>query len=82
LQAVDHGSQNNLDRNYWEPPPGLTLDDPYRISGDAMNRDHYPLTYCPLCAVEAPAHTPVGLMALLSLLATIAAVTLTRRKRR
>jgi parallel beta-helix repeat protein len=81
LQAVDHGSQNNFDRNYWEPPPGLTLGDPYRISGDAMNRDHYPLTYCPLCAVEAPIFTPTGLVALVSLLSTLAVLTM-RRKRR
>jgi parallel beta-helix repeat protein len=79
-QASDDGSQNNLDRNYWEPPPG-PLGDPYRIFGDAMNRDRDPLAFCPLCAVEAPALTPTGLIALVSLLSAIAAVTIVRKRR-
>jgi len=82
LQAEDNGLQNNFDRNYWEPPPGLTLGDPYLITGTAMNRDHDPLTYCPLCAVEAPAHTSTGLIALVGLLSALAVLTITRRKRR
>jgi parallel beta-helix repeat protein len=83
LQALDNGSANNFDRNYWEPPPGPT-EDPYFITGTANNSDHHPLTYCPLCAVEAfevPALTPIGLIVLVSLLSAIAAVAIVRKRR-
>jgi parallel beta-helix repeat protein len=81
LQAVDHGSQNNLDRNYWEPPPYGAPGDPYLITGDAGSRDNHPLAYCPLCAVEVPVVTPIGLVALVGLLSVLAVLTM-RRKRR
>jgi hypothetical protein len=80
LQAWDNGTNNIWIGNYWEPEPGAP-DDPYVIPGNARSRDTAPLTYCPLCAVEVPVTTPIGLIALVSLLSAIAAVTITKRKR-
>lgn len=83
LQALDNGSANNFDRNYWEPPPGPS-GEPYLITGTANNRDYYPLACCPPCAVEAfevPAVTPLGLITLVGLLSAIAAVAIVRKRR-
>ena len=39
-QAYDDGSNNNWDRNYWDPPIDT-------IPGSANSRDNDPLPYCP-----------------------------------
>ena len=82
-QAVDNfiaGHSNHWDGNYWEPEPGEP-GDPFLIPGSAGSRDNNPLGYCPMC-VQAPTLTPIGLIALISVLSLIAAVTITRRRKR
>jgi len=73
------GSSNHWDGNYWEPEPGEP-GDPLLIPGAAGSRDNNPLGYCPMC-VQAPALTPIGLIALVGLLSALAVLTM-RRKRR
>ena len=83
LQAWDNGTNNNWDGNYWSDWNGTG---PYNISGSAGSQDSSPLDECPLKEVppqvQVPVATSVGLIALAGLLSTIAAVTITRRKRR
>jgi parallel beta-helix repeat protein len=81
-QAVDDfpGFSNHWNGNYWEPPPGEP-DEPFLIRGYAQSSDNNPLQYCPLCAVEVPALSPTGLIALASLLSAIAAVAIVRKRR-
>ena len=81
LQAWDNGTNNSWDWNYWDPPP-VEAGDPYLIPGNASSRDNNPLGYCPMCAVQVPIHTPLGLIALISVLSGIAVITITLRKRR
>ncbi|NQE04521.1 Cell surface glycoprotein, partial [ANME-1 cluster archaeon GoMg1] len=45
-QAMDNGSNNNWDGNYWSTPPGGSGD--YTIPGDAESKDNEPLDECPL----------------------------------
>jgi len=80
-QAVDNAlvDSNNWDGNYWSPPPGIT---DYTIPGNAGSEDNTPLDNCPLEILPVPALTPIGLMALVSVLSAVAAITITRRKRR
>lgn len=83
-QAVDNalGGANNWDGNYWSPPPGITGD--YTIQGAAGSVDTTPLEGCPLELLPAPvpALTPIGFIALISVLSVIAATTIAKRKRR
>jgi hypothetical protein len=80
LQALDNGTNNNWDGNYWEPEPGAPG---FLIPGTARSRDSNPLGYCPLCAaVEVPAVTPLGIAALVGLLAVMATSTIVMKKRK
>lgn len=82
LQAWDNGTNNLWDGNYWEPPPYGAPEDPYLIPGNAASRDTAPLTYCPLCAIDVPVTTPLGILALVGLLSAVATLTIATRKRR
>jgi parallel beta-helix repeat protein len=76
------GFSNHWEGNYWEPEPGEEPGDPFLIPGNAEARDTTPLGYCPMCAVQVPVVTPLGLAALMGLLAVIATSTLVRRRKR
>ena len=83
-QALDDGTPgtNNWDGNFWSdyvPPP------PYRINGTANSTDSDPLPCCPSLEkppAKVPTLTPVGIIALVGVLSLIAALTITKRKRR
>ncbi|HUV80344.1 MAG TPA: NosD domain-containing protein [Candidatus Bathyarchaeia archaeon] len=82
-QAMDNGTGNNWDGNYWSDYIGSG---PYSIEGTANNTDNDPLDECPLgegppTPAQVPALTPVGLIALIGLLSAIAALSVNLRKR-
>jgi len=79
-QAMDNGTDNNWNRNYWSPPPGILGD--FKIPGSAGSEDHNPLPYCPgkKPPAKVPALTPLGLIALVGLLSVIAAMSIRRKK--
>jgi parallel beta-helix repeat protein len=82
-QAWDNfsGDSNHWGGNYWEPPPGES-DNPFLIPGAAESRDGDPLGYCPMCAVQAPAVTPLGIAALVGLLAIVATSTMVMKRKK
>ena len=79
-QAMDNGTGNNWDRNFWSPPPSGPGN--YTIPGTAGRKDHNPLSYCPLIPAKVPTLTPVGIIALVGLLSVIVAMSIKIRKRR
>ncbi|HUV03440.1 MAG TPA: NosD domain-containing protein, partial [Desulfobacteria bacterium] len=83
-QAVDNalgGGNNNWDGNYWSPLPGIAN---YTIQGDALSVDNTPLETCPLeiLPMPVPALMPIGLIALVTVLSGIAALTITTKRKR
>jgi parallel beta-helix repeat protein len=83
-QALDNGTGNDWDGNYWSPPPGGTGN--YNIAGSAASEDTNPLDVCPLgespisAPAPVPALTPPGMMLMIGLLAVAGFVTLRRRE--
>jgi parallel beta-helix repeat protein len=83
-QAVDNGTNNTFTSNFWDDWIGSG---PYNISGTANNSDNNPRDECRLgeeapAPAQVPALTPVGLIALVSILSVIAALTITRKRKR
>ena len=79
-QAMDNGTGNNWDRNFWSPPPSGPGN--YTIPGTAGRKDHNPLSSCPLIPAKVPTLTPIGIIALIGLLSVIAAMSIKIMKRR
>ena len=69
-QAYDDGSNNNWDRNYWDPPIDT-------IPGSANSRDNDPLPYCP-CFPKVPMLNTLSLAILVISLVTVALLRLRR----
>ena len=83
-QAVDNGTNNFLDRNFWDDWDGSGA---YEIFGTANNSDENPLDECPLgqeppAPAQLPALTPVGLIVLIGLLSGIVVLNIVRRRTR